>query len=126
MKLLSSRPLASLVLAGFLALGAPALSAHAQTQAQTDAALLDLSEILGALAHLEEICGQGAGSRADMETLLASEELTPVRQSVLIDSFNRGFRNVAVTHQRCTSASERLIERHHERGGNIISSLLGE
>lgn len=126
MMVLSPRPIASIVLAAFLALGVPAFSAHAQTQAQTDAALLDLSEILGALAHLEDICGQGEGSRTDMEALLASEELTPVRQSVLIDSFNRGFRNVAVTHQRCTNASERLIERHHQRGGDIISGLLGE
>lgn len=126
MMFLSSRPVASLVLAAFLALAAPAVSANAQTQAQTDAALLNLTEILGALAHLEEICGQGSGSRTDMETLLASEDLTPVRQSVLIDSFNRGFRNVAVTHQRCTNASERLIDRHHQRGGAIVSGLLGE
>lgn len=126
MMVCSSRTVASMVLAALLALGTPLASAHAQTQAQTDAALMDLSEILGALAHLEEICGQGGGSRTDMEALLASEELTPVRQSVLIDSFNRGFRNVAVTHQRCTSASERLIERHHQRGGDIISGLLGE
>lgn len=126
MMVCSSRTVASMVLAALLALGLPLAGAHAQTQAQTDAALMDLSEILGALAHLEEICGQGGGSRTDMEALLASEELTPVRQSVLIDSFNRGFRNVAVTHQRCTSASERLIERHHQRGGDIISGLLGE
>lgn len=126
MMLMSSRPVGSILLAAFLAVGLPAAPLHAQTQAQTDAALLDLSEILGALAHLEDICGQGSGSRTDMETLLASEELTPIRQSVLIDSFNRGFRGVAITHQRCTSASERLIERHHERGGDIISGLLGE
>lgn len=122
MMVLSSRIAASMALAALLAVGVPTFAA----QAQTDAALLDLSEILGALAHLEDICAKGDGSRRDMEALLASEELTPVRQSVLIDSFNRGFRNVAVTHQRCTSASERLIERHHERGGEIISRLLGE
>ncbi|GAB5508743.1 MAG: TIGR02301 family protein [Hyphomicrobiales bacterium] len=126
MMVLSSRIAASMALAALLAVSMPIFTAQAQTQAQTDAALLDLSEILGALAHLEDICAKGDGSRTDMEALLASEELTPVRQSVLIDSFNRGFRNVAVTHQRCTSASERLIERHHERGGEIISGLLGE
>lgn len=126
MMVLSPRTVASMALAALLTVALPFVFAHAQTQAQTDAALLDISEILGALAHLEGICDQGDGSRRDMEALLASEELTPVRQSVLIDSFNRGFRNVAVTHQRCTSASRRLIERHHQRGGEIISGLLGE
>lgn len=126
MRIFSPRFAALAMLTSLVAGGAAPTPTYAQNQAQTDAALLNLSEILGALAHLESICGRGEGSRADMENLLASEELTPVRQSVLIDSFNRGFRNVAVTHQRCTSSSERLIERHHERGADIISGLLGE
>ncbi len=103
-----------------------AAPAAAQTQAETDEALARLAEILGALAHLEVVCEEPTRSRDDMEALLASEELTNLRQSVLIDAFNRGFRGVATTHQRCTSASERLIERHHERGASIVASLLDE
>jgi uncharacterized protein (TIGR02301 family) len=103
-----------------------ALPAAAQTQAETDDALSRLAEILGALSHLEVVCQEPARSRVDMEALLASEELSTVRQSVLIDAFNRGFRGVATTHQRCTSASERLIERHHQRGASIVASLLDE
>lgn len=103
-----------------------AAPAAAQTQAETDEALARLAEILGALAHLEVVCEEPTRSRDDMEALLASEELTNIRQSVLIDAFNRGFRGVATTHQRCTSASERLIERHHERGASIVASLLDE
>jgi len=103
-----------------------AAPAAAQTQAETDEALARLSEILGALSHLEVVCEEPTRSRDDMEALLASEELTNIRQSVLIDAFNRGFRGVATTHQRCTSASERLIERHHERGASIVASLLDE
>lgn len=100
--------------------------AAAQAQAETDEALARLAEILGALSHLEVVCEEPTRSRDDMEALLASEELTNIRQSVLIDAFNRGFRGVATTHQRCTSASERLIERHHERGASIVASLLDE
>ncbi len=103
-----------------------AAPAAAQTQAETDEALARLAEILGALSHLEVVCEEPTRSRDDMEALLASEELTNIRQSVLIDAFNRGFRGVATTHQRCTSASERLIERHHERGASIVASLLDE
>ncbi|MBV6658135.1 MAG: TIGR02301 family protein [Devosiaceae bacterium] len=120
--------------AGF---AAPAL---AQTQAEIDSALTRLSEILGALSHLETICEPAAlrggldgttvetgaaRSREDMEALLASEELSTVRQSVLVDAYNRGFRAVANTHQRCTSASERLIGLHHQRGSTIVEDLLG-
>ncbi|MFK7793701.1 MAG: TIGR02301 family protein [Devosiaceae bacterium] len=107
----------------FLGAASPALS---QTQAQRDQALGQLSEILGALSHLEVICENSASSRSDMEAVLASEELTNTRQSVLIDAFNRGFRGVANTHQRCTSSSERLISLHHERGAEIVTSLLDE
>ncbi len=107
-----------------LALGLTGAVAQAQTPAETDAALSRLAEILGALSHLEVICQRDESSRADMEAVLASEELSTVRQSVLIDAFNRGFRAVASTHQRCTSASERLIELHHQRGTSIVANLL--
>lgn len=123
------RPLSSLIhflQAILVALTFSTAPALAQTQAQTDEALARLAEILGALSHLEVVCDEPTRSRNDMEALLASEELTIVRQSVLIDAFNRGFRGVATTHQRCTSSSERLIERHHERGASIVASLLDE
>lgn len=100
------------------------VSALAQTPAETDAALGRLSEILGALSHLEVICERDERSRTDMEAVLASEALSRVRQSVLIDAFNRGFRAVASKHQRCTSSSERLIDLHHQRGASIVANLL--
>lgn len=112
------------VLGVTLALGAGA--ALAQSRPQTDEALARLAEILGALSHLEAVCEEPETSRQDMEALLASEELTPLRQSVLVDSFNRGFRGVATTHRTCTVASQRLIERHHQRGAAIVASLLDE
>ncbi|MEM6381062.1 MAG: TIGR02301 family protein [Pseudomonadota bacterium] len=117
--------------------------AIAQTQAEIDRALSRLSEILGALSHLENICSpqlrsglsddqatasepdaRRAQSRRDMEQLLESEELSPLRRSVLIDAYNRGFRTVANTHRRCTSASDRLIGLHHNRGAQIVDQLL--
>ncbi len=116
------RFLAPLAVAFLVTAASP--SVMAQTQVETDEALARLAEILGALAHLEVVCQDDLRSRADMERLLESEELTTTRQSVLIDAFNRGFRGVANTHQNCTSASERLIQRHHERGAAIISNLL--
>ena len=127
MKLPLSPPwpsLAGMILALFL-VASPAL---AQTQAQSDAGLAQLSPILGALAHLEAICEEDGNSpaREDMQSVLDSEALSPLRQAVLIDAFNRGFRSVANTHQRCTSASLRLIARHHARGAAIVAQLLGE
>lgn len=107
-----------------LMLACAPLQAVAQSQAQRDAALGQLAEILGALAHLETLCEDSARSRGDMESVLASEELTTTRRSVLIDAYNRGFRGVASTHQRCTSGSERLIALHHERGAQIIFELI--
>ncbi|MEM1284680.1 MAG: TIGR02301 family protein [Pseudomonadota bacterium] len=111
----------TLSLSGVLLADKPAL---AQTQAESDAALADLAEILGALAHLEVVCGDEERSRDDMERVLASETLTELRRAVLIDAFNRGFRGVASTHRTCTTTSERLIARHHDRGATIIDGLL--
>lgn len=100
--------------------------AHAQTAGETDRALARLAEILGALSHLEALCEHDQRSRDDMQAVLGSEELSAIRQSVLIDAFNRGFRTVATTHHRCTPTSERLIARHHQRGAAIVASLLGD
>ena len=102
----------------------PAPSARAQAQMTSDQTLQQLAEILGALSFLEPLCDLDARSRIDMEAVLASETLSDVRQSVLIDAFNRGFRAVANTHQRCTSASRRLVDLHHDRGAALISDLL--
>ncbi|MEM1289751.1 MAG: TIGR02301 family protein, partial [Pseudomonadota bacterium] len=104
----------------------------AQTQAEIDDALAQLSEILGALSHLEALCNEERQataeetiSREDMERMLSSDDIDPVRQSVLIDSYNRGFRNVAITHRQCTSASTRLVDLHHASGARIVDNLLG-
>ena len=130
----SAKAFCCLAVAGVLGLGAlvtatatPVLAQSTlPSQARTDQALANLSEILGALSHLEALCDGPVTSREDMQALLASDELTPLRQSVLIDAFNRGFRAVASTHQRCTPTSRRLIERHHQRGAAIVASLLDE
>lgn len=114
---------APLLLGALLCFAQP-FQATAQTQAQTDVALSRLAEILGALSHLEILCEQDERSRTDMEAVLALEDLSTTRQSVLIDAYNRGYRGVVNTHRRCTSASERLIELHHERGAAIVSGLL--
>lgn len=122
--------LATRFVCALLLVAAFGVPVHAQTSTQTqsdiDETLADLSEVLGALAHLEPICGQRGQARQDMQALLASNELSPLRQAVLIDAFNRGFRGVANIHQRCTDASERLITRHYERGAVFVGALLGE
>jgi uncharacterized protein (TIGR02301 family) len=114
----------ALGLAALAAVMPPVSPARAQAQMTSDQALQQLAEILGALSYLEPLCELDARSRTDMERVLGSEALSDVRQSVLIDAFNRGFRAVANTHQRCTSGSLRLVDLHHERGAAIIDQLL--
>ena len=55
--------------------------------------LLRLSEILGALAFLRDLCGgtDGGSWRSEMIALLAAENPGPERRGRLVSRFNHGF-----------------------------------
>ncbi|MEM6712523.1 MAG: TIGR02301 family protein [Pseudomonadota bacterium] len=120
----STAPILSVKRLALCVLIVSCLAVPASAQNQLDIALGELSEILGALSHLEEVCARTSFARDDMQSLLANDSLSEVRQSILIDAFNRGFRGAATTHHTCTSSSERLIDRHQQRGADIVASLL--
>ena len=75
--------------------------------------LLRLSEILGALSWLREICGDKDGEqwRASMRSLMEAEAPTEARRQRLAGAYNRGFRNYETLHRACTPNAEIIIER---------------
>jgi uncharacterized protein (TIGR02301 family) len=87
--------------------------------------LLRLSEILGALAYLRDVCGARDGDawRAKMSALLDAEAKSQTRRERLAGAFNRGFRGYEVIYRTCTPNAETVITRYLNEGGRIARDI---
>jgi uncharacterized protein (TIGR02301 family) len=87
--------------------------------------LLRLSEILGALTYLRDICGaQDAESwRARMQALLDSEAKTATRKEHLAGAYNRGFHGYEISYRSCTPNAEVIIKRFSAEGEKIAHDV---
>jgi uncharacterized protein (TIGR02301 family) len=87
--------------------------------------LLRLSEILGALSYLRDICSARDGDawRGKMSTLLDAEAKTQTRRERLAGAFNRGFRGYEVIYRTCTPNAETVIARYLAEGGRIARDI---
>ncbi|WP_400765632.1 TIGR02301 family protein [Methylosinus sporium] len=87
--------------------------------------LLRLSEILGALSYLRDLCGSEDGEdwRAKMSALLEAEAKTGQRRLKLTGAFNRGFRGYETTYRSCTPNARLAISRYLDEGGRIAHDI---
>ncbi|MBV8848144.1 MAG: TIGR02301 family protein [Methylobacteriaceae bacterium] len=87
--------------------------------------LLRLSEILGALSYLRDICAAHDGDawRTKMSTLLDAEAKSQTRRERLAGAFNRGFRGYEVIYRTCTPNAETVISRYLNEGGRIARDI---
>lgn len=87
--------------------------------------LLRLSEILGALSYLRDICTAHDGDawRAKMAALLDAEAKTQTRRERLAGAFNRGFRGYEVIYRTCTPNADTVIARYLNEGGRIARDI---
>lgn len=107
-------------------LAAPVLPARAvDSSAAFEAELSRLSEILGALHHLRNLCGanEGAKWRNEMQAILDAEGQQPERRAKLIASFNKGYRGFQQTYRSCTPAADTAIRRYLEEGAKIAREI---
>ena len=106
-----------------------ASTAHAQPAAggrpAYEADLQRLSEILGALHYLRDICGAREGMiwRNEMQALLDAEAPSGERRERLTASFNRGYRGFQQTYRTCTPAADYAIRRYLEEGSKIARDI---
>ena len=86
-----------------------------------DAEMLRLSEILGALHYLRELCGAEEGQlwRDQMQEMITREEPTAERRAQMIARFNHGFRGFRETYRECTVAAREANDRYIEEGARI-------
>jgi uncharacterized protein (TIGR02301 family) len=104
-------------------------AAHAQPatggRPAYEADLQRLSEILGALHYLREVCGarEGMAWRNEMQALVDAEAPSGERRERLIASFNRGYRGFQQTYRTCTPAADFAIRRYLEEGSKIARDV---
>lgn len=84
-----------------------------------------LSELMGTLAYLRDLCGKGDGAewRSRMSALLEAEARTAGRRERLAGAYNRGFRGYEATYRSCTPAAELVVARFLAEGDRLAREL---
>lgn len=91
-----------------------------------DDKLVRLSEILGAVHYLRELCGADEGQtwRDRMRELIESEGSTASRRTRLTRSFNQGYNSYSRTYKTCTPTAQTAIARFLGEGSQIADGLV--
>ena len=100
-------------------------TAPEQREPPYEAQLLRLSEILGSIHYLRQLCDSDEGSlwRDEMLGILDTEAPSPIRRARLVDRFNRGFDSFRSVYRTCTPAAITAIDRYMEEGANIARDI---
>ena len=90
-----------------------------------DPGLQRLSEILGSLHYLREICGSNEGQkwRNEMQQLMDAETPGGERRARMVASFNRGYHDFQRSYRSCTPAASTAITRYLAEGSKISRDL---
>jgi uncharacterized protein (TIGR02301 family) len=91
-----------------------------------DDRLLRLSEILGAIHYLRELCGANEGQywRDRMEDLMNAEGSSALRRAKLTRAFNQGYRSYSRTYNTCSPSAQTAITRFLSEGSDLSQGLL--
>jgi uncharacterized protein (TIGR02301 family) len=87
--------------------------------------LLRLSELMGALSYLRDLCqaGDGAEFREKMSRLLEAETHSETRKETLAGAFNRGFDDYELTYRACTPAAREIVARFLDESARIAKDV---
>ncbi len=91
-----------------------------------DDRLFRLSEILGAVHYLRELCGADEGQlwRERMSDLIKAEGSTALRRARLTRSFNKGYRSYSRTYNTCSPSAQSAINRFLTEGAQLADGLI--
>jgi len=116
---------AALVVAAFAIAGAAYAQGTTGDTKPYDDKLLRLSEILGAVHYLRELCGANDGQlwRERMKELMDTEASSALRRARLTRSFNNGYRSYSRTYSACSPSAQTAIARFLAEGAEIADTL---
>ncbi len=91
-----------------------------------DDKLFRLSEILGAVHYLRELCGSNDGTlwRDRMKELMDAEGSSALRRARLTQSFNQGYTSFSRTYKTCTPSAQTTVVRFLTEGTQISEGLV--
>lgn len=91
-----------------------------------DDRLMRLSEILGAIHYLRELCGANEGQywRDRMHDLMNAEGSTALRRAKLTRAFNQGYRSYSRTYNTCSPSAQTAITRFLSEGSELSDGML--
>jgi uncharacterized protein (TIGR02301 family) len=91
-----------------------------------DDKLMRLSEILGAVHYLRELCGANEGQywRDRMRELTDAEGTSALRRAKLARAFNQGYRSYSRTYNTCSPSAQTAITRFLTEGTQISEGLV--
>ncbi len=115
----------SSVIALSLILSAPLNAANDDNAKPYDKKLFRLSEILGAVHYLRELCSSEDEMvwREKMQALINSEGTDAFRRVNLIKQFNKGYRSYRRTYRTCTNSARTAIDHFLTEGTKITEEL---
>ena len=87
--------------------------------------MLRLSEVLGSLHYLRELCSANEGQkwRDAMRDMIKNEEPTDERKAQMIANFNHGFRGFQETYRECTNAAIEANKRYIAEGIKLSGEI---
>jgi uncharacterized protein (TIGR02301 family) len=87
--------------------------------------LLRLSETLGVIAYMSQLCGDVSSDawRLRAEQLMEAESSTQARKERLAGAFNRGFAGHQAAHRTCGERSRLVIERQLQQAREIAKDI---
>lgn len=90
-----------------------------------DDKLLRLSEILGAVHYLRELCNSNEGLmwRDRMREILDAEGSSAARRAKFTRSFNQGYRSYSRTYITCTPSAQTAVTRFLAEGAQLSETL---
>lgn len=90
-----------------------------------DNQMMRLSEILGALHYLRELCGANEKQlwREQMASLITTEAPTDERKALMIANFNKGFRGFREIYRDCTSSAVIATNRYLKQATRLSAEI---
>lgn len=84
-----------------------------------------LSEILGSVHFLRNLCGEATTVwREKMDGLLTSEKAETERRARLVAHFNRGYRAFSSTYEKCTPAATLALSNYIKEGESLTKEIV--
>lgn len=112
-------------LAGSAPAQQPGEAPAAPAVAPYDSGLVRLSEILGSMHYLRELCGGSEGTlwRDQMQGIIDAEQAEGERLARLVDAFNRGYEGFKTVYRTCTPAATLAVDRYMQEGARIARDI---